>query len=37
MLNIWLDDKLVGCKKLGMTQKMTGLLSAVLKVMSYGF
>lgn len=35
MLNIWLDDKVVGYTKVSKTQRMTGLLSAVLKVMSY--
>jgi len=35
MLNIWLDDKVVGHTKVSKTQRMTGLLSAVLQVMSY--
>ena len=35
MLNIWLDDKVVGHTKLSKTQRMTGWLSSVLKVMSY--
>lgn len=35
LLNICLDDKVVGRKYLGKTERITGLLSAALKVMSY--
>jgi hypothetical protein len=35
MLKVQLNDKVAGITKLGKTQRHTGLLRAVLKVMSY--
>jgi len=36
MLRVWFSDRVVGLTKLGKTQRHTGLLCALVKVMSYG-
>jgi len=37
MLQVWPNDKVAGCTKLGKIQRMIGLLCAILEVTSYSF